>query len=145
MTPKRAKYFTYGNDKRCHEIRKFIEDAGVLLDVWDIGEKPLSEYELDSLLQHFDMGHFLNQASTSYKKHSLDQELPERDEVIKLIAEDHTLLRRPIIRTIRLTTVGTDKKKIAQMLQIPQDGNSGVDEAKSSKQSRTHVYVTTSK
>ncbi len=145
MAPKRVKYFTYGNDKRCHETRKFIEEAGVLLDVRDIEEKPLSEGELDELLKHFRMSHFLNQASKAYKKHGLDKKLPERREMIKLIAEDHTLLRWPLIKTGRLITIGLDRQKISQMLQISPNSNSEPSESRSSKQSRTHVYITTNK
>ncbi len=122
MAPRRAIYMTYGNDGYCSEARKFIEDAGVLLDVRDLGEKPLTEEELSQLVGHLEITHFLNTLSESYSKYRLDKRLPERHQIIKLMAQDYTLLKRPIVRSARLVTVGCDKRKIAEMLQINPDG-----------------------
>ena len=122
MAQKRATYMTYGDSQRCTEIRKFLEDAGVILDVRDIKKDPLSERELDLVLGHIPVSHFLNEASLTYKKKGLDKLIPERGEMIHMIAEDPTLLRRPIIKTIRLITIGCDKQKIAEMFQINQNG-----------------------
>jgi len=122
MAPKRAIYMTYGNDGYCSEARKFIEDAGILLDVRDLGEKPLTEEELSQLIGHLEITHFLNSLSESYSKYRLDKRLPERHQIIKLMAQDYTLLKRPIVRSARLVTVGCDKHKIAEMLQINTNG-----------------------
>ncbi len=62
------------------------------------------------------MGSFL------YGPSWLDEAMPPREKVIELMAQDHTLIRRPIIRTIRLLTVGCDKRKITEMLQINANG-----------------------
>ncbi len=130
MVPKRATFMTYGNDEKCADVRKFIEDAGVLLDIRDIEKKPLTVMEIQALVGHLDLNHFLNPLSRSYEKHGLDKELPSRDDVIALIAEDHTLLRRPIIKNNRLFTVGCDKRKIAEMLQISPNGKPPAEDEK---------------
>jgi hypothetical protein len=67
----------------------------------------------------------LNALSDAYTKFRLDKHTPERSQLIKLIAQDHTLLRRPIVKSSRLLTVGCDKRKIADMLQIKSDGQLG--------------------
>jgi len=121
MAQKRASYMTYGDDDRCSEIRKFIEDAGIRLDVRDLKAQPLTELELNRLLGHIPLTHFLNAAALSYTKAGLDKEMPERCELISLIAKDNSLLRKPIIKTTRLIMVGCDKQKVAQMLQINKD------------------------
>ena len=123
MALKLAKFMTYGNDEKCVEIKKFIEDAGVAVDYRDIEKKPLTEAELWGMLGHLEASHFLNPASDSFQKYQLAENLPERDKLIKMIAEDHTLLRRPIIKTARLLTVGCDKQKITEMLRLNGDGN----------------------
>ena len=123
MAFKRAQYLTYGDDGLCAETRKFIEDAGVLLDVRDISKNPLSEVELSNLIGHIPIKHFLNSLSDSYKKYRLDKHLPDREDILRLMAKDHTLLRRPIIRAARLLTIGCDKRKIADMLHIGPDGH----------------------
>jgi arsenate reductase-like glutaredoxin family protein len=135
MAPKRAKFYTYGDDERCHETRKFIEEAGVILEVRDISEKPLTYDELDSLYGHCEVRHFLNPLSSAYSKNGLDRSLPERDKLLQLMADDHTLIRQPIIKCTRLMTVGCDKKKISEMLQIGQNGSGGNVESRSSRTS----------
>ena len=123
MPLKRAQFISYGNDTKCEEIRNFIEAAGIVLDIRDIEKQPLSDWEIGRLVGHFDPKHFLNPLSRAYSKHHLDESLPDRDEIIRLISEDHTLLRRPIISTGRLVTVGCDKKSVSDMLQIGSNGH----------------------
>lgn len=122
MSFKRAIFITYGNDELCAETKKFIEDAGVLLNFRDIGKNPLTEEELSDLIGNLKITHFLNAMSDSYTKYRLDKHTPERGQLIKLMAQDHTLLRRPIVKSSRLLTVGCDKRKIAAMLLIKSDG-----------------------
>lgn len=122
MAPRHAKFLTYGDDDICNATRKFIEDAGVILHVRDIEKDPLSEEELHRLVGYLQVGHFLNRLSPAYEKFKLDgMENPDREQVIKLMAKDHTLIRRPIVISTRLKTIGCDKKKIADMLQINVD------------------------
>ena len=123
MAHKRALYLTYGEDSLCKETMKFIQDAGVILDVRDIATRPLSEGELNRLIGHLEISHFINTLSDSYTKFRLDKHLPSRGDIIRLMAKDHTLLRRPIVKASRLLTVGCDKRKIAEMLQISPDGH----------------------
>lgn len=122
MAPKRAKFYTYGEDARTEEVRKFIQDSGILLDVRDISDRPLSRYELADLIGHLNIEHFINKASEAYFKNNLDEGRPDREKVLDLMAEDYTLIRRPIIVSSRLLTIGHDKKKISEMLQINSAG-----------------------
>ena len=123
MPPKRAKFLTYDNDSMCAEAKEFIEESGVLIDERDIKKNPLSEQEVRSIIGHYNPRHFLNVLSKSYDKHNLGENVPPQHELAKMIAEDPTLLRQPIIQTSRLVTFGCDKKSIAQMLQIGSNNN----------------------
>lgn len=132
MPQKRARYITHGCDEECAEIRSFIEEAGVLLDFRDLGKDPMSKDEISMLLGHLNLSHFVNPMSPSFEKLGFDRGLPDREEVLEAIANDNTLLKRPIILTARLITVGNDRKKIAEMLQLssngtPQDRNANTD------------------
>lgn len=118
MPQRHVTYITYAEDDRCREIRRLIEEAGIIVDVRDLGAQPLSREELDQVLGHIDPRHYLNPLSKAYAKHKLDTGLPPRDELLQLIAEDNTLLKRPIIKTNRLMTIGCDKEAVAVMLQI---------------------------
>jgi len=127
MTLKKVKYITYDENEQCAEIRKFIESAGIVLEVRDITKKPLTQREIAELLSHFDIAHFLNPLSKTFKKYGFDKHTPKKEEIIKGILEDYTLLRRPIISSARLFTIGCNKKAIAEMLQISQNGTSSVN------------------
>lgn len=122
MAPKRAKYYSYGDDARCTEVKKYIEDSGILLDVRDLSRQPLTRNELADLIGHLSIDHFLNHMSESYIKHNLDEVKLSREELFELMAADYTLIRKPIIVSSRLMTIGYDKKKIAEMLQINSNG-----------------------
>ncbi len=122
MPQKSATFITYGKDDRCDEVRKFIEDAGVRVILRDLGVRPFSIEELDLMFGHNPMSYFLNTASSEYTKFGLDQKMPERRELLQIIAQNPGLLRRPIVRNARLLTVGCNKEKIAEMLQINANG-----------------------
>ena len=51
MALRQAKFLTYGDDEQCAEVKKFIEEAGVILEYRDIEKKPLTEDELTALIQ----------------------------------------------------------------------------------------------
>ena len=130
MALQRATFITYGNDEACASTKEFIEGSGIILDVRNLDEKPFTYDELSHLIGYLSLSHFLNAASPAYSKQNLDKELPPRREVLRMMVEDHTLLRRPIIQAARLITVGCDHQKISEMLQISNNnnGDSGGDE-----------------
>lgn len=130
MPPKRAAFLMWGEDEECKEIRKFLEDAGVVLDIRDLTKRPFTVNEVEKLVGFVPLEYFLNPRSDSFAKHHLDQDTLDRGNTIALIANDPTLLRQPIIRTNRLFTVGCDKKKICEMLQISANGKKPSEEEK---------------
>ena len=60
MALKRAKFYSYGSDNVCAEIRQFIEDAGVILEVRDLEKEPLTLIELHRMIGYIGMDHFYN-------------------------------------------------------------------------------------
>lgn len=122
MPQKHATFITYGRDDRCEEIRKFIEDAGIIVSLRDLAQRPFTAEELDQMFGHNPLSYFINPASSEFSKLGLDSQMPERRELLKLIAQNPGLLRRPIVRNARLLTVGCNKEKIAEMLQINANG-----------------------
>ncbi len=58
MAPKRAIYLTYGNDESCAETRQFLEEAGVVLEIRDLGKNPMNAYELMGILGYLDAKRF---------------------------------------------------------------------------------------
>lgn len=138
MPPKRVTFYSLGEDSLCSETLKFIENAGYILTIRDLNKSPLSYIEISKLIGFIDLKHFLNKASESYSKNNLDDNDLERSEIIKLIEADHTLLKMPIIKSARLVTVGCNKKKIGQMLQIAENGNMNIPENFGNVRSNDH-------
>jgi arsenate reductase-like glutaredoxin family protein len=118
MAQRRATFLTYGNDDRSNELRTFIEEAGILLTVRDLRTQPLSVRELSKMVGHLPLMSFLNLGSPAFHANGLDDTLPPREDLLRMIVQDQTLLRTPVVMTTRLLTIGFDKKKISEMLQI---------------------------
>lgn len=130
MVPRRAKLFKFGNDDRCEEVRKFIEEAGVLLDIRDLKVDPLTQGEARNLVGYLHIEHFLNKMSPYYAKSGIDDVISNRDKVIDILIKEQSLFKVPIIQSARLITIGCDKSKITDMLRLDLhngDGNHDED------------------
>lgn len=116
------------DEPACIEVQEFLEQHDFHMQIRDVRTKPLDAEELDKLLRHFDLKHFLNESSKAFTKKRLDKFLPSREELIQLIANDNDLLRKPIIVAGRLMVVGPNRQKIMEMLQIKSNGSDPADE-----------------
>ncbi len=120
---KRIDLYVNPKEQACQDIEKFLQDLEIRLVIRNIETEPLNYNEIVALFRHFDLKHFLNSESKAYKKHKLDQGLPDRKEIFTLMADDNTLIRRPIVVAGRLMVVGCNIDKISEMLQIRPNGS----------------------
>lgn len=123
MAQKTATYFGFGEDDQCVEVRNLIEGAGIRLYVRDMKKDPLSSRELGELFGHNPIAYFVNQAAKEFESLGLDKQLPERPEMLEILAANPGLIKQPIIKAARLVTVGCNKENISLMLQINRNGN----------------------
>ena len=128
---KKVELYTDPQNPECNAANEFLEGVEVLLKVHDIKKDPLKKQKITELLRHFNLNHFINSNSEAYRKFKLDKNIPSRDEVYEMMAEDNSLIRWPIIVAGRLMTVGCNIDKIKEMLQISSNG-SGDDDNDSS-------------
>jgi arsenate reductase-like glutaredoxin family protein len=135
---KRVEIYTDPKDPLCSEAQSFLEEQEVLLQVHDVKQQPLSSRQISRLIRHFDLRHFLNETSQVYKKNKLDKSLPGREEVIELMATDNDLLRKPIIVAGRLMTVGCNRDKIIEMLQLKVNGDEPGNKSNSGRETKAH-------
>jgi regulatory protein spx len=119
---KRIDFYAYPDDMGCEEVKAFLETQELDIHIRDLKVRPLGAEELTRLMRHFDTKHFVNISSKAFKKYHLDQEIPPRQDLIKIMAEDNDLIRKPIIVAGRLMTVGCNRQKIMEMLQIKSNG-----------------------
>jgi arsenate reductase-like glutaredoxin family protein len=108
-------------DEGCLDIKDFLQELDIYLDVRDISEKPLSYKEIEKLIRHLNIEHFINSSSPTYSKKNLDKGLPERNEMFQIFADNNDLLRIPIVVAGRLMVIGPNRHKIIEMLQLKSD------------------------
>lgn len=69
----------------------------IIFDSRDLGNKPLTETELDELIGERDYKEFLNSRNELYRKRKMKEHPPSRSEAIKLMAKEPNLIRRPLL------------------------------------------------
>jgi arsenate reductase (glutaredoxin) len=69
----------------------------ITFDSRDLGNKPLTEAELDELIGDRDYKEFLNSRNELYRKRRMKEHPPSRTEAIKLMAKEPNLIRRPLL------------------------------------------------
>ncbi len=120
---KRAQFYFRNPCPGAEEAKEFLEEHGVIVAERDIDKRPLTKRELTTILGYLDPRHYLNSASPAYQKHKLDQDLPEHNELLKLILENPDLLRNPIVTSGRLVAIGNNRQQLIEMFQIKVSGN----------------------
>jgi len=128
--------FMIPDDPGCLEVREFLQQQDVRLLIHDIQKNPLNVEEINRLFRHFNLRQFLNSSSKVYSKRRLDSFLPERDELVKMMAEDNDLIKRPVVLAGRLMVVGPNRAKIIEMLQIKSNGSDPTKDNSSAKEGK---------
>ena len=109
------------------EIKELLEQQDLKLEIRDLSIKPLEADEIAALIRHFDLRHFLNTSSKTYIGKKLDKTIPDRNEIIQLMADDNDLIKKPIIVAGRLMVVGPNRHKIMEMLQLKPNGSDPIE------------------
>ena len=120
---KRIQLYVDPKDSACKEIEEFLQKVDIIVDIRNIDTEPLNYNEVTTLFRHLDLNHFVDVESKAFKKHKLDDGLPAREETLGLMAEDNTLIKKPIVVAGRLMVVGCNIDKISEMLQINPNGS----------------------
>lgn len=63
----------------------------------DLKNNKLSEKELEAFFGDEDISKFLSTKSKIYKERNLKENMPPRKELIKMMAEEPTLIKRPLL------------------------------------------------
>ena len=110
------------------EVKEYLLEQEVSLQIRDIKTNPLGRHEIMRLLRHFDLKHFLDTDSKIYKRNKIDKSMPDRKDIIDMMVDDNDLLRVPILVSGRLMTIGCNREKITEMLQIRRNGSNSENE-----------------
>jgi arsenate reductase-like glutaredoxin family protein len=89
---------------------------GAELESRDLGKEKLTEAELDELIGDRDYKEFLNTRNELYRARKMKEHPPTRAEVIKLMAKEPNLIRRPIVLQGSRMILGLDEEAYRKLL-----------------------------
>jgi arsenate reductase-like glutaredoxin family protein len=115
---KRATFYGDLDDPFCGEMVTLLQESGANLEIHNIRKEPLNTRQVSDIVRNHDIESLLNTASEPYKVNRLSDSLPERQQVIRMIAEDNQLFRMPIVVSGNMISVGFNPFQIAGVLQI---------------------------
>lgn len=81
----------------CRRARALLDELGIEREERDMSKQPLSESEIRALIGDRDVRPFLNPRNEQYRELKLKDALPPRDEVVRLLAANPNLVRRPLL------------------------------------------------
>ena len=83
----------------------------------DLGKQPLSEEELDHIISERPHLEFLNPKNELYRSKKMKEKPPNRQEALRLMAQEPNLIRRPIVVRGKRLVVGFDADRLMSLLQ----------------------------
>ena len=94
-----------------------LSQSGIALDERDFFADPFTTDELRELIGDAPVSDYFSWRSPSFRKLGLKREEMSDDRMLKLMAEEPRLIRRPLIQTPDgKVIVGTDKKAMADLV-----------------------------
>jgi arsenate reductase len=91
-------------------------ELGAELESRDLDKERLSEAELDELIGGRDYKEFLNTRNELYRTRKMKDHPPSRAEVIKLMAQEPNLIRRPVVFRGSQIVLGFDEEAYKKLL-----------------------------
>lgn len=82
----------------------------------DLKNNKLSEKELEALIGDEDISKFLSAKSKIYKERNLKENMPPRKMLIKMMAEEPTLIKRPLLVKGKEKVVGFNEEKYREIV-----------------------------
>jgi arsenate reductase len=72
-------------------------ELGAELETRELDKNPLSERELQDLIGKRDYRLFLNSRNELYRQKNMAEEMPPREEAIRLMSKNPNLIKRPLV------------------------------------------------
>jgi Spx/MgsR family transcriptional regulator len=99
----------------CRNARAYLEQCGFDLRLRDIGKDRLRAEEVEKLIGQGDYRTFLNTRNEIYRRKNMKENPPSRAQVVKMIAAEPNLIRRPIIIAGSKIILGFDQASIDRL------------------------------
>jgi arsenate reductase (glutaredoxin) len=100
----------------CRKAKAFLEKRKVELESRDLGKDRLTIGELDALIGKRDYRRFLNTRNELYRSRKMGQNLPSREEALRLMVAEPNLIRRPVVVHGSDIVVGYDEEAFKRIV-----------------------------
>ncbi len=104
------KFYGYKKCGTCHKAEKYLENNGTDYEFIDITENPPSQSKLGSIAKqaNVDLKKLFNTSGVQYRELKIKEKLPGMTdkEILKLLAGNGRLVKRPLITDGERSTVG---------------------------------------
>ena len=91
-------------------------ELGAELESRDLDMQPLSEKELNELLGARDYKAFLNPRNELYRERKMAENMPSREEAIRLMSKNPNLIKRPAVVRGDQIVLGLDEAAYRKLL-----------------------------
>ena len=91
-------------------------NQGAVLEERDLGRRPLAEAELRELIGDRPVEAFLGTRSGVYRDLGLAERLPPPEELVRVMAGNPNLVRRPIARHRERIVIGADVAALRELV-----------------------------
>lgn len=103
-----AHFYYKSTCSTCRKARSLLQTLGVQVEDRDMSRNPLSAPEISELIGDREIRPFLNSRNEMYRELKLGANIPEREEGIRLMAQNPNLIRRPLLVENDLILFGFD-------------------------------------
>lgn len=112
------KALLYNSCSSCRKTEQVLREIGVEFERREYFKDRFTKEELRSLLRSVNLtrADVMSARSRVYKERKLGEAGPDEEQMLELMIEEPTLLRRPIVVIEDRAIVGHDEKALRQML-----------------------------
>ena len=112
-------FFGYPKCSTCVNAKKFLSKIGLKINEIDITASPPSANELSGLIKKSGRPYtdFLNRSGVQYRALNMKEKVKtlSEDEVVKLLASEGRLIKRPIVTDGKRATVGFSPEEFSKV------------------------------
>lgn len=106
--------------KNCNTIQKtlkWLDEKGIGYKFRDVKKDPLSDEELHDLVSKLSLETVINKRGTKWKSLDVSDKQLSDQELFDLLAENQTMIKRPVIYRDDAVMIGFDEESLDSFLQ----------------------------
>ena len=107
--------------KNCNTIQKtlkWLDEKGVEFNFRDVKKDPLSDEELHDIVKKLSLETVINKRGTKWRSLGVSDKNFSDQELFDLLAENQTMIKRPVIYRDESVMIGFDEEALSAFLEL---------------------------